>query len=94
MTFLVIARDGTDREAKARRLAVRDQHLAGVQESVASGMLKMGGALLDDDAEMIGSGILIEAESKEVLETFLKEDIYSQAGVWLEFEIYPFKRAV
>jgi uncharacterized protein YciI len=49
---------------------------------------------LDDDAEMIGSGILIEAESKEALETFLKEDIYSQAGVWLEFEIYPFKRAV
>jgi uncharacterized protein YciI len=94
MTFLVIARDGIDPEAKARRLAVRERHLTAAKESAASGMLKMGGALLDGDGEMIGSGMLIEAESKEALETFLKEDIYSQAGVWLEFEIYPFKRAV
>lgn len=94
MLFLVIARDGNDSEAPQRRQAVREAHLQGIQEAVASGLLQVGGAFLNDEGRMIGSMLLVEAESRQALESYLKADIYSRAGVWQAFEIYPFKRAV
>lgn len=94
MLFLVIARDGTDAEAPQRRQAVREVHLRGIQEAAASGILQVGGAFLNDQGQMIGSMLLIEAESRQALESYLQTDIYSQAGVWQTFEIHPFRRAV
>ena len=57
-------------------------------------MVQLGGALLNDVGVMIGSALLVEADSKEELESFLQSDIYTLEGVWQSFEIYPFKRAV
>lgn len=94
MLFLVIARDGTDSEAPQRRQTVRDAHLQGVKEAAASGTLQVGGAFLNEQGQMIGSMLLIEAESREAVERYLEADIYTRAGVWQTFEIYPFKRAV
>lgn len=94
MLFLVIARDGTDAEAPQRRQAVREVHLRGIQETAASGVLQVGGAFLNDQGQMIGSMLLIEAESRQALESYLQTDIYSQAGVWQTFEIHHFRRAV
>jgi uncharacterized protein YciI len=94
VTFLVIARDGEGTEAKARRQAVRERHLDEIKPAVADGTVQLGGALLGDDGEPIGSALIVAAESREALETFLKNDVYSQAGVWLSFDIFPFKRAV
>jgi len=94
MLFLVIAKDGTDPQAPARRQAVRDEHLANIKPSVEAGILQLGGAIMDDDGNMIGSALIAEAESKEALQEFLDNDVYSKTGVWQGFEIYPFKRAV
>lgn len=94
MTFLVIAKDGSDQDAPQRRQTVREQHLAGVKDAVESGLLKVGGAILDDNDAMIGSALVVEVESREALETYLQNDIYTKSGVWQNFEIYPFKRAV
>ena len=92
--FLVIIKDGTDPEAPARRQRVRDAHLEAIKPAVANGMVQLGGALLDDEGTMIGSALLVEADSRAALETFLQNDIYTLEGVWQSFEIYPFKRAV
>lgn len=94
MLYLVIARDGTDEEARARRQAVRERHLEGIKPAVEDGTIQLGGALLNDGGEMIGSALLLEAASREEVEALLKRDIYTQAGVWLSFDIFPFKRAV
>ena len=94
MTFLVIARDGTDPEAPARRQRVRDEHLAGIKPAVEAGTLQVGGAILNEEGGMIGSALIVEAESREALEAYLQNDIYTKANVWQSFEIYPFKRAV
>ncbi len=94
MLFLVIAKDGTDPEAPARRQAVRDEHLANIKPSVEAGILHVGGAILDDQGNMVGSALIAEAESKEDLQKFLDNDVYTKTGVWKSFEIYPFKRAV
>ena len=37
MEFLILAYDGTDPEAKARRLRVREAHLSGVREMKEAG---------------------------------------------------------
>lgn len=94
MHFVVIAKDGTDPEAPTRRLAVREKHLEDVKPSVASGFVQIGGALLNNEGTMIGSMMLLEAESEEAVWEFLKNDIYSTAHVWQSYEVYPFRRAV
>ncbi|HEY8613790.1 MAG TPA: hypothetical protein VIL69_21215, partial [Roseomonas sp.] len=53
---IAIARDGTDAEAPARRLAVRDAHLARVRPAALDGTLMLGGAILDaPGGTMVGS---------------------------------------
>src|SRR5690606_10560164 len=71
MQFLVIAHDGTDEGALARRMAVREEHLAVSRAHRANGVLKVGGALLDDAGTMIGSAMVMEAESEEKLRQIL-----------------------
>lgn len=48
MRYIVIARDGTDTEAKARRLAARPAHLERVGPFVERGRVLLGGAILDE----------------------------------------------
>jgi uncharacterized protein len=94
MQFLVIAKDGTDPEAPARRQRVRDAHLVGAHDLVERGALTLGGALLDGDGVMIGSALLLEAEDEADVRRLLEADVYHREGVWRSFEIYPFRRAV
>lgn len=94
MTYLVIAWDGRDPEAPQRRQAVREQHLREIQPAVDRGVVQLGGAILDDEGEMIGSALVVEAASREALEAFLHDDVYAKSGVWQSFEIYPFRQAV
>lgn len=92
MTFFVIAKDGTDPEAAGRRQRVREQHLADIRPRLESGQVVLGGALLNDAGEMIGSGLVAEFGSREDLDAFLQGDIYTREGVWRSFEVYAFKR--
>ena len=94
VTYLVIARDGADPEAPARRQRVRDAHLEAIKPAALAGTLQLGGALLDDAGTMVGSALLVEADSRAALEDFLQNDVYTLEGVWQSFDIYPFKRAV
>lgn len=56
MRFVVIARDGSDPEAKDRRAAVRPAHLERTAPYVESGQVLLGGAILDETGDMVGSG--------------------------------------
>ena len=55
MQFVVTAFDYTDADALDRRLAHREQHLAGVRKLITEGRFLSGGAILDDAGKMIGS---------------------------------------
>lgn len=94
MQFLVIAHDGTDAEALGRRLAVREKHLEEAHRLKAAGVLQVGGAILDEGERMIGSAMVIEADSEEALRAMLEADPYRRGGVWQRFEIWPFRRAL
>ena len=93
MQFLVVAHDGTDADAPARRQAARPAHIEGVKALKDAGALICGGALLDDDERMIGSALIVEFESRAEFDTWLANDPYSVEGVWRNIEVTPFRRA-
>ncbi len=94
MLFLVIAKDGTDPDAPARRAGVREAHLVGARALAEDGALQLGGALLDDAGGMIGSALIVEAEDAAAVRALLEADVYHRAGVWRSYEVHPFKRAI
>jgi len=94
MKFLIIAYDGKDSEAGARRQKVRERHLAGVRELKKDRKHLYGGAILDDEGAMIGSMMVVDYPSKEILVSeWLDNEPYVTGNVWQEIEIKPFKLA-
>ncbi len=91
--FVVIAWDGTDSEAPARRQAVRHAHLVGIAPMFADGRMREGGAILNDDGQMIGSTCIVEFDTKEQLDHWLATDPYVTGNVWKKIEVYPFRCA-
>ena len=94
MLYLVIAKDGRDEAAPARRQAVRERHLDGAHALAEAGVLHVGGAILDDAGTMIGSAMVIEAADQAALRALLDGDVYAREGVWQRYEVYPFRRAI
>ncbi len=93
MLFLFLAHDGTDTEAPQRRQAVRDAHLSGMKELADAGRIPFAAALLDDDGGMIGSAVAVEADSEEAARALIESDVYRRSGVWVEYSLWPVKRA-
>jgi hypothetical protein len=92
--YIVIARDGTDPGAKARRLAARPAHLERVGPFVERGRVLLGGAILDEAGGMVGSVVLADFATREEVEAWVAEDPYVTDGVWKEIEIRDFRPAV
>ena len=93
MEFLVIAYDGKDSDAKTRRLRVREAHLSGVREMKAAGTFINGGAILDDNGEMIGSTLYVDFPTRAALDQWLASDPYVTGGVWVNIEAWPIRLA-
>lgn len=93
MQYLVTAYDGTDEKALERRLAVREEHLESVEKRFKGGEHLCGGALLDDEGKMIGSVMVVEYTSREVLDQWLEVEPYVVGDVWQNIEIKPIKVA-
>lgn len=91
MEFLVIAYDGKDAGAKARRLNARPAHLDGIQVLRANGSFINGGAILDERGEMIGSTLYVDFPSREACDQWLKNDPYVTGGVWVDVEVKPIR---
>lgn len=93
MQFLIVAYDGTDAEAPARRAAVRPAHLEEAKARFEGGRMALGGAILDAEARMVGSAMLIEAEDEAEARSVIENDVYYRTGVWVRYDLWPFKRA-
>ena len=88
MQFLVIGKDGKDKLAMERRLAVRKQHLKLGDEMEKSGSRWYGCAMLGDDGKMIGSMAVMDFPSEKELKVWLKREPYVIGKVWKTIEIY------
>jgi len=89
MEYLVIANDGTDVGAKQRRLKARAAHLQNAEALKAAGKFINGGALLDDQGEMIGSALLMDFPTRQELDECLQQDPYVTGEVWKEIDVKP-----
>jgi len=94
MQFLVLARDGTDEGALERRQKTRPSHLESIGPLVDAGNVLVGGAILSEGGEMIGSMLLVDFPSREDLDAWLTRDPYVRDEVWKEIEVQPFRTAV
>ncbi len=95
MEFILIARDGTDDGATARRLAARERHLATFDKFRNQGVFQYGCAILDEKERMIGSVVVCEfASRKELEEMWLAQEPYVLGGVWRSIEIHPIRTRV
>ena len=93
MEFALIANDGTDKDALARRLAVREAHMKLAQKMRDEGHFIHGGAMLDDNGQMIGSILVCDFPDRQALDAHLATDPYVTGDVWRNIQIIPFKTA-
>ena len=93
MQFLLIGYDDTDPEAPARRLKVREEHIENINKLKRTGECLFGGAILNDNGNMIGSMIVYEFPDRQSLDAMLKEETYIINEVWKQIEIKPFRMA-
>jgi len=93
MQFLLTAYDGTDPEAPERRMRVRQEHLDKISLLKKRGEVLIGGAILNDSGQMIGSMIVYDFPDRQSLDAILKTETYITEGVWKKVEIQPFRTA-
>lgn len=91
--YLVYAHDGTDEQALDRRMAARQAHLEGIRILKAGGHFILGGALLNDEGQMIGSTLVMDFDSPHQLDAWLAIEPYILGKVWEKIVIHPFKVA-
>lgn len=91
MQFIIIAHDGKDKGALARRLAAREQHIALCDESLKTGTQLFGVAILDDAEKMCGSVMIVEYPSRKEVDAWLAREPYVTGKVWEKVEVQPCK---
>ena len=94
MQFVVIAHDGEDPQAPGRRMKARPAHIEGAVQMKEDGSMLTGGAILDDDGNMIGSVMFVDFPSRTELDAWLASDPYVTGDVWRRIEVRPFRVAV
>lgn len=79
MKFIIYTEDKPD--SLSIRKANRDAHLAFLRSDDAPVKLLTAGPWLDDEEVMRGSILIVEAEDKTTVESWLAEDPYRAAGL-------------
>lgn len=85
---VIVAMDGMDKDAPARRAAAREAHLARVLPAARDGTLAMGGAILDEAGAMRGSIAVTRHASDEAARAWMAEDPYVTGGVWRDVALH------
>ncbi len=92
--YVLTAYDFTDTEAQQRRANVRPHHLDKVRELKENGNYIAGGAILNTEEKMIGSVMMVQFESDELMENWKNNDPYVTGRVWEVIDVKPFKQAI
>lgn len=85
MQFVITAHDG--RNMLEKRMSVRPRHLENLKKT--NGRVLCAGGILDDAGKMIGSVMVMEFASKELLDEYLAAEPYILEKVWEEIRVEP-----
>ena len=91
--YLITGYDYTDADALQRRMNVRPHHLDGVEALKQSGNYIIGGAILNEAGNMIGSVIIMQFETEEELEAWKKNEPYITQKIWESVDVKPYRVA-
>ena len=91
MYFIVFAKDVAG--GLPIRRANRDAHLAWLKADPEV-TVHVAGPLLSDDAQMMGSTLIVEAMSKSAITQWLLSDPYAKAGLTASVEVHGYNWAV
>jgi uncharacterized protein YciI len=88
----------TDQEGTVeKRLAIRPQHLARLQQLNDEGRLIVAGAMPKDPANpqagFYGSTIIVDFDSREALDLWLEDEPFLKEGVYAHIDVKPFNKA-
>ena len=86
--FCIHAFDHPNRLEDRKRL--RDSHRARLRQHDHPVVVRIGGPLLDDAGQMIGTMLVIEAETKAQVEAYLAGDPYLPEGLFRAVTITGF----
>ncbi|MGK7863179.1 YciI family protein [Falsiroseomonas sp. E2-1-a4] len=92
MTTAILAFDGTDAGAPARRAAARGAHVAFITAEAAAGRLVLGLPLHDEAGRSLGSLMLVEGGAAE-RDAYLAAEPFATSGVWQRIEAHAFRIA-
>ena len=87
MQFIISAYDGTDRDALARRMSVRPQHLENIAKVTEEGHVICAGGITDSAGKLKGSFLVMDFETREKLDEYLKSEPYVTGNVWQNISI-------
>jgi len=76
-------------DALERRTPFREEHLAGLRRQKEEGVLITLGPT-EGSTHVFG---IYEADSREAVETLVKNDVYWRNGIWTAVEVYPWIQA-
>ena len=91
--YIITAYDGTDAEALARRMAAREAHLTVARQLKEKGQFIQGGAILNEEGQMVGSVMMVAFPNPAALDAWLTSDPYVVGDVWRRVEVKPFRCA-
>lgn len=93
MGYAVLAFDGEDEDAPARRMAARERHLQVLAVWAGDGRLAFGTPLMAPDGRAIGSLMVLEVPDERGLQDYLAAEPFNSSGVWQRVTTFPFRIA-
>ena len=86
MQFIITAYDGTDAEAPERRMNVRPLHLENMSKVKERGSVICAGGIIRE-GKPVGSVLVLEFESREMLDDYLASEPYVIQKVWQDIRV-------
>ena len=87
MQFMITAYDGTDKGARARRMSVRPRHLENIARVKQKGSVVCAGGITDDAGRPTGSFLILDFESRTLLDEYLASEPYVTGKVWQDIRV-------
>ena len=89
MQFVINAYDGKDDGAFERRMSVRPQHLENIARLNEAGHVICAGGMTNSEGKLTGSVLIMEFDSRDQLDEYLKNEPYVKANVWDDIKVEP-----
>jgi uncharacterized protein len=90
LLYTVIAYDSTEPGTFERRMSVRPAHMANGDKMMADGSFLFGGGILDGAGKMAGGVLIVDFETRDEIDEWLKNEPYIINKVWDRVEVHPF----